>query len=92
MSKFLGARRATRSVPSRNGIIPKNNAIPRKSKDIDVYTCYADFGIGVIMKRPNRNLLEFSNQDSKSLKFEDYFHNHKNLMNIIEYEKLIEII
>ena len=64
----------------------------RKSKDIDVYTCYADYGIGVIIKRPNRNLLETSNKDSASLKFEDYFHNHKNLMNIIEYEKLIEII
>ena len=75
-----------------NGDVWKAIVESRKSKDIDVYTCYADFGIGVIMKRPNRNLLEFSNQDSKSLKFEDYFHNHKNLMNIIEYEKLIEII
>ena len=75
-----------------NGDVWKAIVESRKSKDIDVYTCYADFGIGVIMKRPNRNLLEFSNQDSKSLKFEDYFHNHKNLMNIIEYERLIEII
>ncbi len=64
----------------------------RKSKEIDVYTCYADHGIGVIIKRPNRNILEIPNKDAGSLKFEDYFHNHKNLMNIIEYENLIEII
>ena len=64
----------------------------RKSENIDVYTCYADMGIGIIIKRPNRNLLENLNKDSASLKFEDYFHNHKNLMNIIEYDKLIELI
>ena len=64
----------------------------RKSKDLDVYTCCADYGIGVIFKRPNSNLLNIPNKDSSSLKFEDYFHNHKILMNIIEYEKLMEII
>ena len=75
-----------------NGDVWKAIVESRKSKDIDVYTCYADFSIGVIIKRPNRNLLKIPNQDSKSLKFEDYFYNHKDLMNIIEYEKLIEII
>ena len=28
-------------------------------KNVDVYTCYADHGIGVILKRPNRNLLDY---------------------------------
>ena len=75
-----------------NGDVWKAIVESRKSKDIDVYTCYADYGIGVIIKRPNRNLLETSNKDSASLKFDDYFYNHKNLMNIIEYDKLIELI
>ena len=75
-----------------NGDVWKAIVESRKSKDIDVYTCYADMGIGVIIKRPNRNLLENLNKDSASLKFEDYFYNYKNLMNVIEYEKLIEII
>ena len=75
-----------------NGDVWKAIVESRKSKDIDVYTCYADYGIGLIIKRPNRNLLETSNKDSASLKFEDYFYNHKNLMNIIEYDRLIELI
>ena len=75
-----------------NGDVWKAIVDSRRSKDIDVYTCYADHGIGVIIKRPNRNLLKIPNKDSESLKFEDYFHNHKNLMNIIEYDKLIELI
>ena len=75
-----------------NGDVWKAIVESRKSREIDVYTCYADYGIGVIIKRPNRNLLETSNNDSESLKFEDYFYSHKNLMNIIEYDKLIELI
>ena len=50
LSKFLGARRATRSVPSRNGIIPKNNAIPRKSKDIGIINRSSS---ATIIHRPN---------------------------------------
>ena len=64
----------------------------RRSKDVDVYTCYADYGIGIILKRPNRNLLNHIKKDSSSLKFDDYFKDYNNLMNIIEYEKLMEII
>ena len=75
-----------------NGDVWKAIVESRKSKYMDVYTCYADYGIGVIIKRPNRNLLNNFNKDPSTLKFHDYFHNHKNLMNIIEYEKLIEII
>ena len=75
-----------------NGDVWKAIVEFRKEKNVDIYTCYADFGIGVIFKRPNQNLLNFSKQDYSKLKFEEYFHNHKNLMNIIEYEKLMEII
>ena len=75
-----------------NGDVWKAIVESRKSKDLDVYTCCADYGIGVIFKRPNSNVLDIPNKDSSSLKFEDYFHNHKILMNIIEYEKLMEII
>ena len=62
-----------------NGDVWKAIVESRKSKYMDVYTCYADYGIGVIIKRPNRNLLDNLDKDSSSLKFHDYFHNHKNL-------------
>ena len=42
-----------------NGDVWKAIVECRNLKDIDVYTCYADFGIGVIFKRPNKNLLDF---------------------------------
>ena len=75
-----------------NGDVWKAIVECRTNKDLDVYTCYADFGIGVIFKRPNKNLLEYQKQNFSNLNFEEYFHNHKRLMNIIEYEDLIKLI
>ena len=75
-----------------NGDVWKAIVECRTNKDIDVYTCYADFGIGVIFKRPNQNLLEYPKENYSNLHFEEYFHNHKKLMNIVEYEDLIKLI
>ena len=75
-----------------NGDVWKAVVECRALKNIDVYTCYADYGIGVILKRPNKNLLESHNKDFSKLKFEDYFYNNKKLMNIIEYEDLMKMI
>ena len=64
----------------------------RTKKNIDTYTCYADFGIGVILNRKNRNTLEFENLRFDKIKFSEYFYNYKKLMNFIEYNDLIKII
>jgi len=64
----------------------------RTNPNLDVYTCYADHGIGVILKRPNRNLLKFDDVNFSQLKFKDYFYNYKKYMNLINYEELIRII
>ena len=75
-----------------NGDVWKAIVECRTNKDIDVYTCYADFGIGVIFKRPNQNLLEYPKKNYSNLNFEEYFYNHKKLMNIINYEDLINLV
>jgi len=75
-----------------NGDVWKSIIEFRNSKNLDIYTCYADHGIGVILKRPNRNLLDYPKKDFSKLNFDEYFYNHKKLMNIIEYDELIKII
>ena len=75
-----------------NGDVWKTIVEFRKLENVDVYTCNADQGIGVILKRQNRNLLDYSCDDFSKLNFEEFFHQHKKIMNIIEYEKLMEII
>ena len=75
-----------------NGDVWKAIVECRVLKDLDVYTCYADNGIGVIFKRPNKNLLENSYEDYSKLKFDEYIHKNKKLMNLIEYEELMRMI
>ena len=55
---------------------------------VDTYTCYADMGIGVILKNKNKNKLEIGIKDFSKLKFSDYFKNFKEYMNIVEYSEL----
>ena len=75
-----------------NGDVWKAIVECRVKENIDTYTCYADFGIGVIFNRRNRNILNLNIKDFYKLKFEEYFYNHKEYMNIIEFKNLKKII
>jgi len=75
-----------------NGDVWRALAECRTRENIDTYTCYADFGIGVIINRKNKNTLKLYNKNFSKIKFKEYFYNYKELMNLIEYEKLVEII
>ena len=59
----------------------------RTKIDVQTYTINADYGIGVILKKNNKNILYINQTDFKKLKFRDFFYNHKNWMNIIEYDQ-----
>ncbi|MDC1112212.1 class I SAM-dependent methyltransferase [Candidatus Pelagibacter sp.] len=71
-----------------NGDVWKAIVEVRTKKNVDSYTCYADQGIGVIFKRPNKNLLDLKINKFSKLKFKDYFFNYKNYMNLISFEEL----
>ena len=71
-----------------NGDVWKAIVECRTQKNLDTYTCYADHGIGVIFKRDNKNILNLEIDNFKKLKFEDYFYNYKEYMNLINYTEL----
>ena len=75
-----------------NGDVWKAIVECRTNKDLDVYTCYADFGIGVIFNRPNKNLLNYNNANFSKIDFNEYHKDPYQLMNIIEYDELKSII
>ena len=83
------------NVPRMNGAWSGDvwKVIPffRSNSNIDVYTCVADRGIGIIFKRHNKNILKLE-QDTKKLKFEDYYYNYKSYMNLVSSEELENII
>tara|TARA_X000001036_G_scaffold425900_1_gene452667 strand:- start:425 stop:1147 length:723 start_codon:yes stop_codon:yes gene_type:complete len=64
----------------------------RNKENVDSYCCYADQGIGVILKRKNKNQLSLNIQNYDKLNFNNYIDNYKEYLNLIEYENLIKII
>ena len=75
-----------------NGDVWKAIVECRTRNDIDVYTCYADHGIGVIFNRKNSDRLNLNMDDFSKLSFKDYFDNHKKFMKIITYDELFKKI
>ena len=74
-----------------NGDVWKAVVEARCREDIDTYTCFADQGIGIIFKRPNRNILTVNTKDFKNLSFKSYYENYKLYMNIIYEDDLLKI-
>ena len=75
-----------------NGDVWKAIVHSRTYKQADTYTCIADHGLGIIFKRKNRNLLDLSIKNFKTLKFSDYYKFHKKYMNPISHDLLREIL
>ena len=44
------------------------------------------------MKRKNKNLLNLKISNFKKLKFKNFYYNHKEIMNIIEYKDIQKIL
>ena len=64
----------------------------RSNDNYDSYCCYADEGIGVILKRPNKNKLNLNIEKFKNFNFNFYVENYQKFLNLIEYEELIKIV
>lgn len=75
-----------------NGDVWKALVDMRTQESLDTYTILADQGLGIILKRKNRNLLYLNEKKIKNLKFKDYYLNFKDFMNPIEEEKAYELL
>tara|TARA_B100000029_G_scaffold287480_1_gene281198 strand:- start:324 stop:1043 length:720 start_codon:yes stop_codon:yes gene_type:complete len=71
-----------------NGDVWKAIVEARTFDNLDTYTCYADSGIGIILKRKNRAKLSLKTDDFSKLKFYDYYKNFKGYMNLVEFSEL----
>ena len=92
LPQSLNAQFVPRTESTWNGDVWKALASKRVLKNLDCYTICADQGIGAILKRTNSNLLNLKVNNFKKLNYNYYYINHKQLMNIIEFEDFIKII
>ena len=74
-----------------NGDVWKNIVESRTKLEIDTYVVYADNGIGMILKRPNKNILNLNTNNFNKLKFKDYFYNYKHYLNIVYQDDIKNI-
>ncbi len=75
-----------------NGDVWKAIVEARTYDFVDTFTCIADHGLGIILKRKNRNILKIKHKDFKNLKFSDYYINHKEYMNPIFFEEIKKVL
>jgi hypothetical protein len=69
-----------------NGDVWKNIVESRTKTEIDTYVIHADHGIGMILKRTNKKLLNLNINNFKKIRFKDFFYNYKDYLNIV-YQK-----
>ena len=70
-----------------NGDVWKSIVHCRTMDNIDTYTFVADRGVGIIFPKDNKNLLLLKTRDFKKLKYKDYYINHSDYMNPINFDK-----
>ena len=75
-----------------NGDVWKAIVETRTLTNVDTYTCIADHGLGIILNRPNKNLLKLDIKDFKNIKFSTYYNKHKEFMNTINHNQIKEVI
>ena len=75
-----------------NGDVWKALVELRTRSDLDTYTCQIDFGVGIVQKKKNTEVLSIKKKNFKRLKFSDYYHNFNSYMRVIDYKKALELI
>ena len=75
-----------------NGDVWKALVELRTRSDLDTYTCQIDFGVGIVQKKKNTEILSIEKKNFKFLKFSDYYYNFNSFMRVIDYKKALELI
>ena len=75
-----------------NGDVWKSIANLRTREEIDTYTIKADQGLGLVLKRKNKDILVRNIQNFKKLLFKDYYTHHNEFMRLIEEKRILEVI
>ena len=75
-----------------NGDVWKSIVNLRTRKEIDTYTIKADQGLGLILKRKNKDILVHDIQNFKKLFFKDYYNHHNKFMRLIDEKRILVTI
>ena len=75
-----------------NGDVWKSIVELRTKKNLDVFTCEIDYGVGIIRKGHNSKPLNLKIKNFKDLKFRDYYYRNLEFLNVISYSDTLKMI
>ena len=75
-----------------NGDVWRAIVQARTSEIIDTAVCLIDHGVGIICKRPNRNLLDINVDDFSKLSYEKLADNYNKWLNTIDYDEAMKFV
>lgn len=75
-----------------NGDVWKTIVEFRTKIDLDIFVTQIDFGVGVIKKKNNTQVLNLQLNNFKKLKFKDYYYNFNSFMRVKSYDEAKKII
>ena len=92
LPRSLAQQAVPRYRASWNGDVWKAIVELRTKSNLNIFTSQIDFGVAVIQISENKRLLRLDINDFSKLKFKDYYHNHKEFMNISDYKETLNKI
>ena len=75
-----------------NGDVWKAIVELRTKNNLNIFTSQIDFGVAIIQISENKKQLKLDINNFSKLKFKDYYYNHKEFMNILDYEETLNKI
>lgn len=90
LPKSLSRQAVPRYKIEWNGDVWKAIVDLRRNKNLEIFTCEVDQGIGVIQKKENSSILILE-KEIKKLKFKDFYNEHRKFMRIISLDEFYKL-
>ena len=92
LPRSLAQQAVPRYRASWNGDVWKAIVELRTKNNLNIFTSQIDFGVAIIQISENKKQLKLDINNFSKLKFKDYYYNHKEFMNILDYEETLNKI
>ena len=74
------------------GDVWKAIAMIGTNPDLYTHICCIDYGVGIILRKPNENILNISMEKIKKMTYKDFFYNYKKMFNLITFDQVDQLL
>ena len=74
------------------GDVWKAIAMIGTNPNLNTHICCIDYGVGIILRKPNKNILNISTEKIKKMTYKDFFYNYKKIFNLVTYNQVDRLL